>query len=149
MKICKYNQKQLNNIIELLKPEQQDPMTGASYNIELFSPENGNFYKQFLAINESGKVIGCIVISLRLYTAEINFIYVDKEERGKGIAPQLVDYVEKYAKQDLNAEGIVVNAGEDNIIAHKFYKKIGFKEVGKVHDYFTHGIWQIFFHKKL
>ena len=32
MKICKYNQKQLNDVIELLKQEQKDPIIG--YDVE-------------------------------------------------------------------------------------------------------------------
>lgn len=147
MKIINYRSNHLFLVKKLLDSEEKDPNTNQAYDLELFSKNNGTYFKQYLAI-ENKEIVGVIVFSSRLYSAEINYIYVKETMRGKGVAKQLTTYVEEKARK-VRCEGITVNTAEDNLQARKFYKKMGYKQNGKVFDYFNHNKNQIFYHKKL
>ncbi|MDO8661432.1 MAG: GNAT family N-acetyltransferase [Candidatus Woesearchaeota archaeon] len=147
MKISKYQPQMYPKIRELLKNDDKDPRTGLAWDMELFRPEVSKFYTKFVAI-ETNKVVGVIVMSMRLYTAEINFVYVHQEYRGKGIAQKLAKATEQSARAQ-HAEGITINCGQENESAQKFNRKIGLKEVGRVKNYFSNNNTQIFYWKKL
>lgn len=53
---------------------------------------------------------------------------------GKGIAKQLIDFAENYAKEN-NYEVIWLGVWEHNIRAKKFYEKNGFKDSGHTHPF--------------
>lgn len=63
----------------------------------------------------------------KFYEAQIQFLYVDGQYRGKGYAKKLIDYV----CADLKKQGISIVklvTYTNNFAALKLYKKIGFKE---------------------
>lgn len=106
-----------------------------------------NHYKKFVAI-QNKDVIGVVVISITLGTANIDFIYVHKKFRSKGIGELLLRQTKRYA-QIKNADGLGVNCGQENKGAIRFYKRNSFKQTGKVYNYFSNKNWQLFFWKKI
>ena len=54
---------------------------------------------------------------------KIEMLFVDADQRGKGVGSALLDYVFK----EFKADEVVVN--EDNHHAHEFYLRKGFKDV--------------------
>jgi len=73
---------------------------------------------------------------------------VHADNRSKGVGHELISAVEAHCKY-LNAEGLGVNCGQENIKAQEFYKREGFQQTGKVYNYFSNNNWQVFFWKKL
>ena len=63
--------------------------------------------------------------------AELNEIYVGKKYRNKGAGIMLVNNFKDWCKKN-KVDFIKVNAYIKNNIAHKFYKKTGFKELGVI-----------------
>jgi ribosomal protein S18 acetylase RimI-like enzyme len=65
---------------------------------------------------------------------ELKRIYVDKSFHGKGIAQQLIQFVENFAKEN-KYEVIWLGVWEHNLRAKKFYEKCGFVDSGHTHDF--------------
>lgn len=65
---------------------------------------------------------------------ELKRIYVDKLFQGKGIAQQLISFVEIFAKEN-QYEVIWLGVWEHNLRAKRFYEKSGFKDSGHTHDF--------------
>jgi ribosomal protein S18 acetylase RimI-like enzyme len=65
---------------------------------------------------------------------ELKRIYVDKAFHGKGIAQQLIGFVESFARQN-NYEVIWLGVWEHNYRAKKFYEKCGFEDSGHTHEF--------------
>ena len=61
---------------------------------------------------------------------EINYIYVIEQFRNKGIAGELVKYIDK------NIKNITLEVKESNIQAINFYLKMGFKKVSLRENYY-------------
>ncbi len=68
---------------------------------------------------------------------ELKRIYVNKNFHRKGIARQLMQFVEDYARQN-KYEVVWLGVWEHNVRAKKFYDKCGFKDSGHTH-YFPIG----------
>ena len=68
---------------------------------------------------------------------ELKRIYVDKNFHGKGIAQQLMNFTEDFARQN-KYEVVWLGVWEHNLKAKKFYKKCCFKDSGHTH-YFPIG----------
>ena len=69
------------------------------------------------------EIMGFINYDLIYDRIEINYIYVIEQFRNKGIAGELVKYIDK------NIKNITLEVKESNIQAINFYLKIGFKKV--------------------
>jgi ribosomal protein S18 acetylase RimI-like enzyme len=104
-------------------------------------------YTKFLSF-ENNILIGVAVVSITLDTANLDFIFVREDRRSNNFGSKLVSTVEAYIKSK-NAEGFCVNCGIENKKAQDFYINEGFKEVGKVFNYFSNNNMQIFFWKKI
>lgn len=65
---------------------------------------------------------------------ELKRIYVDKAFHGKGIAQQLLSFVETFAK-DSGYEVLWLGVWEHNYRAKKFYNKSGFEDSGHTHEF--------------
>lgn len=65
---------------------------------------------------------------------ELKRIYVDKAFHGKGIAQQLLSFVETFAK-DNGYEVLWLGVWEHNYRAKKFYDKSGFEDSGHTHEF--------------
>ena len=143
MEIISFNKSYIDNVKELLSVEEIDPSTLQSYNLELF--EN-DYFQSFICLNE-GEVVASISLSIRLYVLEINHIFVKNDYRGKGIAKKLINKAFEFAKEN-DCESVLVNTAESNEAAKKLYEKLGFKQAGKVFDYFNNNQKQVFYIKK-
>ncbi|MBS3124715.1 GNAT family N-acetyltransferase [Candidatus Woesearchaeota archaeon] len=104
-------------------------------------------YAKFVAVKQ-GRIVGVAVMSMTLTTANLDFLFVHEQWRSQGIGTQLVRKVAFWAKSK-RAEGLGVNSGIENKKAHAFYKNEGFKQVGKVYNFFSNSNWQLFFWKKV
>lgn len=65
---------------------------------------------------------------------ELKRIYVDKQFHGMGIAQQLINFVESYAREN-RYEVIWLGVWEHNLRAKRFYEKSGFADSGYTHDF--------------
>lgn len=65
---------------------------------------------------------------------ELKRIYVDKPFHGKGIAQQLINFIESFAKEN-KYEVIWLGVWEHNVRAKRFYEKSGFTDSGYTHDF--------------
>ena len=106
-----------------------------------------NHYTKIIAL-ENGKIIGVTALTITLGTANLDFIFVHKEKRTRGAGEQLMIHAEKWA-QNKKANGLGVNCSQENKNATRFYLHQGFKQTGKVYNYFSKNTWQLFFWKKI
>jgi ribosomal protein S18 acetylase RimI-like enzyme len=65
---------------------------------------------------------------------ELKRIYIDKAFHGQGLAQQLMQFVENYAREN-NYQVVWLGVWEHNLRAKKFYEKSGFEDTGVVHDF--------------
>ena len=112
--------------------------------VSLFKDQH---YVKFVAVKQ-GRIVGVAVASMTLTTANLDFLFVHEQCRSQGIGTLLVRKAAFWAKSK-RAEGLGVNSGIENKKAHAFYKNEGFKQVGKVYNFFSNSNWQLFFWKKV
>lgn len=86
----------------------------------------------FIARNEKGEIIGGVTGTSYWQHMHIDFLWVDEDERGKGIANQLMQQMEDYARS-LHCRLLVVETL--SFQAPGFYKKQGFQEFGVIEDH--------------
>jgi ribosomal protein S18 acetylase RimI-like enzyme len=100
----------------------------------------------FFVRDQNETVIGGIVAK-HLYTSfHINYLWLHASIRSLGIGRELIQRVEHEAR----ALGVVnIYLDTYTFQAPGFYKKYGFKEVGRYVDYPKQGIDKIFFQKTL
>ena len=100
------------------------------YNLDKNSFEN-DFLK--VLVYEDKYIRGVLVYRYLYDRIEIDYIIVDSEYRGLGIATNLLKYLENKYK---NIDNITLEVRESNKPAIKFYLKNGFKEVIKRKNYY-------------
>ena len=89
-----------------------------------------NPYGHFLVYKKDDIIIGYLYYSLIYDRIEINQIEVLEEERRKGIASKLMEYLIK------NNLSITLEVKKTNIAAIKLYEKYGFVKVAVRKDYY-------------
>lgn len=100
------------------------------YNLDKNSFEN-DFLK--VLVYEDKYIRGVLVYRYLYDRIEIDYIIVDSEYRGLGIATNLLKYLENKYK---NIDNITLEVRESNKQAINFYLKNGFKEVIKRKNYY-------------
>jgi len=65
---------------------------------------------------------------------ELKRIYVNKNFHGKGVAQELMDFVENFAREN-KYEVVWLGVWEHNLRAKNFYEKCGFKDSGHTHEF--------------
>jgi diamine N-acetyltransferase len=65
---------------------------------------------------------------------ELKRIYVDKEFHGKGVAKELINFVEGFAREN-KYEVLWLGVWEHNLRAKRFYEKNGFTDSGYMHNF--------------
>ena len=100
-----------------------------------YNLDKNSFENDFLKVLVYGdKYIRGVLVYRYLYDRiEIDYIIVDSEYRGLGIATNLLKYLENKYK---NIDNITLEVRESNKPAIKFYLKNGFKEVIKRKNYY-------------
>ena len=97
---------------------------------------------------EQSKLLGTIVVSRSLDNLNVDYLYVSPICRGKGIGTKLTSYIEKYAQKKKYA-GVRIDTSITNKKAIRFYKKLGYKNVGRVKNYYMAFGQQYFLWKKI
>lgn len=82
-------------------------------------------------IEEDGKNIGGVVATALGKTLEIDFLFLDKEYRGKGYAKKIMLKLEEEAKK-MDIIKIILNTYEFQ--APEFYEKLGYKTFCKLEN---------------
>ena len=102
--------------------------------LEEFKQNVGNTSNPYLKIKGyyiNNKIVGVLVYEDIYDRLEVDYIVVDSQYRGKGIAKKLLESI-----IDLNKENITLEVREDNIPAINLYKKMGFEIVSKREKYY-------------
>lgn len=95
--------------------------------------KNKSPYEKIITYYHNNEIIGFINYSIIYDRAEIDFIAVKEEYRGKNIAQKLYDYFEK----DLySVNSITLEVKCNNERAINFYKKNGFKKASIRKEYY-------------
>ena len=131
---------------ELFPSEYLDEMISDYYN----NPETEDIW--FTYINkESLSAIGyCVPEKLTDGTYNLLAIGVIKELQGKGIASEMMKYIEQLIKQKGGRILIVETSSDDaQFAARNFYKKIGYTQEAIIRDFWKEGEDKIVFWKKL
>jgi GNAT superfamily N-acetyltransferase len=71
------------------------------------------------------------------HRAQIVMVYVRKSLRGSGVARDLLNTVESYAR-DIGVTQLELTVNAENPVATGFYLREGFFEVGRIPDWFLH-----------
>jgi len=109
-------------LTELYPPEQR-----FGPNLKAAHLEEGR--GAFLVARDGGRAVGCGAIRiLDPTTAEAKRMYVEPDQRGKGIGRAVLDSLEAAARQ-LAAQRLVLETGIHQAAAIALYRRAGFKRV--------------------
>lgn len=91
-----------------------------------FTFKKGKIFGYFL----DNKLIGCVGIAIfkKMHYAEIEHLLVHPKFQRKGIAKELMKFIENYSKNKLKIKDLRLNVRVKNKKAFNFYKKLKFKE---------------------
>lgn len=94
----------------------------------------------FVAVDNSGNVVGFFCYSINLENAEgfLSLIIVDSSLRGKGYGKQVLRLALRYAFEMTGAKIVQLNVFEENIIAKCCYEQVGFLNRGNAKNAFTY-----------
>lgn len=98
---------------------------------ELRTPASS--FDRFWVVEENGTVVGCIACALHGEVCELKKLYVDAAARGRGLARQLVELVEKTAR-DQGSEFIELWSDTRFVTAHAVYERLGYRASGRTRD---------------
>ena len=92
----------------------------------------------------------CVPEKLTDGTYNLLAIGVVKESQGKGIASEMMNYIEQLLKQK-GARVLIVETSSDSaqLTARSFYRKIGYSQEAVIRDFWKEGEDKIVFWKKL
>lgn len=97
---------------------------------------NNQFEKCYVYIIED-IIVGLIDFSIIYNRMELNYIWVDPKYRNKKCSYKLMDYMIMCAKEIENIDNITLEVSVENKIAIELYKKYGFVEVARRHQYYN------------
>jgi ribosomal-protein-alanine N-acetyltransferase len=101
----------------------------------IISAFNGGRFFAFGAFIED-KLIASVTLSLGDEDADIEGIVVDKSQRGKGIASQLIDMAHDFIKEN-GKQKVLLEVRESNLPAISLYKKVGYKKISVRKRYYS------------
>jgi len=103
----------------------------------------------FVAI-DNNKIVGFIGFSKGYFNKSdfLDWVFVNKNYRGKGIAEELIKEFEKDAKRR-KVKRVFSTTVKKNRPAMKMHKKLGYEQVGYVWHIWEEGDKEIFFSKEL
>lgn len=114
-----------------------------NFNLEKVKAELANENDFYFFIEENGVAAGyarfmedySFFPEIKKWKAlELKRIYITKEFHGKGIAQQLLKFVEDFAREN-KYEVLWLGVWEHNYKAKRFYEKCGFRDSGYMHDF--------------
>lgn len=103
--------------------------------MDKFIDLSGNNRRFIIEYNKhSVGLIGLYNINWIHRTSELGIYIGNQSFQGKGIGNNACELIEEYAKNYLNLRKIKLFVVDENHRAKKMYKKLGYKEVGKLID---------------
>ena len=101
------------------------------------------------AVLEGGKITSVFSLRREVQALVIYFLLIRKNQQGRGIGTAVIHFAEKEAKKS-GASFLRLDAyASKGKGAMAFYKKLGFKIGGRVHNYEEAGDNQVFLYKKV
>jgi GNAT superfamily N-acetyltransferase len=101
---------------------------------------------EFTAHDDNNNIIGGILGGIGYWNGlEINILWVDEAQRGKGIGKQLLQHIETVAREK---GATVAMLDTFDFQAEGFYLKNGYEIIGEVNN-FPNGHRRIYFSKRL
>lgn len=130
MKEIKYGSPEYKETIELRNEVFRKPW-GLDIKDDDLSPDKEmDIYGAYL----DGKLIGTVFLAHHEEgVARVRNVAIYKEYRGKGLGKYLMDFIEDKAREKGYRKMYLM--GRTNV--EKFYKKLGYKTMGKPYDYRT------------
>ena len=112
--------------------------------LKITDGEDHEFYNQFnglekikhaLVVYKNHKPIGCGAFrQFDEATVEIKRMYLQPNERGSGIAAEILQMLENWVKE-LGYKRTILETGDRQVEAVKFYKKSGYKRISNYGQY--------------
>ena len=118
---------------------------------DLYYEFKGNPVNKIIVAEEGGLVVGFIDFLITFNSSTIMQVAVAKEFRGKGIATQLLNEMEKSFPKNIDdiVESITLEVRESNEAAKNLYLKNGYKVVVIKSNYYKDGENAIYMIKRL
>lgn len=88
-----------------------------------------DFHDYHFHIQLDGRIIAGIVAASTMDTLEVEFLFVEEAYRGRGLGQQLLEHVEKLARQD-GLRRILLNTY--SFQAPGFYQKLGYQPIAEI-----------------
>lgn len=138
--------KQVVDSSELFPSEYLDEMI-SDY---LDNPDTQDIWFTYIDNNKQVAIGYCVPEKLTDGTYNLLAIGVSQDTQRKGIASQMMNYIEQRLKQKDGRILIVETSSDDaQIGARSFYNKIGYTEAAVIKDFWKDGEDKIIFWKKL
>lgn len=131
---------------ELFPSEYLDEMISDYFN----NPDTQDIWFTYIDNNRQIAIGYCVPEKLTDGTYNLLAIGVSQETQRKGIASQMMNYIEQLLKLK-NGRILIVETSSDDaqIGARKFYQKIGYTQAAVIKDFWKEGEDKIVFWKKL
>ena len=147
--VLKTDVEQIKKVVdssELFPSEYLDEMISDYLN----NSNTEEFWFTYIDNNAPISIGYCVPEKLTEGTYNLLAIGVLKESQGKGIAREMMSYIELLL-QDKGARILIIETSSDDaqIAAREFYKKIGFTQEAVIRDFWQDGEDKIVFWKKL
>ena len=104
-----------------------------------YEKENSGFI--ITAIDGEGKPVGHFLMRLADYednSVHIGFVIIDKEKRGQGYGREMISLAVKYAFEILKMKRVTLGVFDNNEVAHRCYKSVGFVDEKYCKDVFRY-----------
>lgn len=148
VKIRRFEKKDVKEVIKLCHGVWPD-LTISELK-KYFAKKIRNHDNNGFVVIDNNKIVGFIGFSKSYFRDSdyLDWVFVDKKYRSKGIAEKLVKEFEKDAKKR-KTRRIFSTTIKKNKPALNMHKKLGYKKVGHVWHIWEEGDKEIFFSKKL
>ncbi len=131
---------------ELFPSEYLDEMISDYFN----NPDTQDIWFTYIDKNKQVAIGYCVPEKLTDGTYNLLAIGVSQDFQRKGVASEMMNYIEQLLKQKDGRILIVETSSDDaQISARKFYQKIGYIQAAVIKDFWKDGEDKIVFWKKL
>ena len=137
MQIRVANKKDLAVLVSL---DKQSNIT----NWSLIDYQNSFSNKQHFIyiLEDQGRVLACIVLSVVIDEAEILQLWVENGSKRRGYGLYILNHVFSELRRRFNIARVFLEVRDGNTTAINLYQKLGFAEVGRRHKYYNVDSWQ-------
>lgn len=131
---------------ELFPSEYFDEMISDYFN----NPDTQDIWFTYIDNNKQVAIGYCVPEKLTHGTYNLLAIGMSQDSRRKGVATEMMRYIEQLLKQNDGRILIVETSSDDaQIAARNFYQKIGYTQAAVIKDFWKDGEDKIVFWKKL